>query len=238
MTLLTMIQDCCKEVGVPAPTVAFTSQDTTIQQMIAISNSAGMHLAQLGPWQELTRETTHTTVAAELQGLMSTIAPGFNWPLYETMWNRTSTQYLWGPLFPREWQFLKAIPVTGPFPNHRIYNRRLYFIPAPTAGETVAFEYMSNYWCESSGGTGQSRWAADTDTSVLPEEILKRETIWRWKAAKGFDYAEDFRSAQEQANNNLARSQDNRSLFLNGNPTYQEPNPGVFVPWGNWTGSP
>lgn len=234
MTLLTIIQDACNEAGFPAPTAVIGNSDLTAKQMLALSNRSGKQLAQRFAFQELVKEATHTTLAAELQGTVESIMPGFNWQLYETMWNRTNRNHVWGPLFPREWQFLKASNITGPFPEFRIRDKKLYFLPAPTAGQTIGMEYVSRYWCESSGGTDQERWAADTDVGILPEDMLTIDLIWRFKAAKGLDYAEDMRQAELYINNAIARSGSRRKINLTDGGGGISPQDGLNIEDGSW----
>jgi hypothetical protein len=45
-------------------------------------------------------------------------------------------------------------------------------IPAPSAGKTFAFSYVNSYFCQSSSGTAQSAWAADTDVARLNPELV------------------------------------------------------------------
>lgn len=234
MTLLTIIQDACDEIGLARPTIAFSNTDPTIRQLVALSNRSGKQLAQRFPFQELTTPTTHTTLAAELQGTVESIMPGFNWYLSRTMWNRDTRVQVLGPLFPDEWQFLKASNVTGPFPEFRIQGDSLYFIPAPVAGQTIGLEYVSKNWCESSGGTGQSKWAADTDIGVLDEEMLTIDLIWRFKHAKGFDYSEDMRQAEININNAMARSGARRKLNMGNITDFGNIAAGLRIPDGSW----
>jgi hypothetical protein len=234
LTLLTILQDVCDEIGLPRPSTVISNTDGTVRQLLALSNRSGKMLAQRGTWEELTTSATITTIAAELQGAVETLLPGFNWYLYQTMWNRDTRMKVWGPLYPPEWQFLKAATVTGPFPDFRIQNKNLYMLPVPTAGQTIGLEYMSRNWCESSGGTGQEKWAADTDVGILSEDLLTVDLIWRFKAAKGFDYAEDFRQAEIAINNALARSGGKQVLNAGEPAPYTDNQFGVMVPDGSW----
>lgn len=234
MTLLSIIQDVCNECGLPEPSTVISNTDGTVRQLLALSNRSGKMLAQRFPWQETVKSATITTVAAELQGLLETLLPGFNWYIYQSMWNRDTRMQIWGPLYPPEWQFLKAATVTGPFPDFRIQNKSLYMLPIPTAGQTIGLEYVSRYWCESSGGTGKEKWSVDTDVGTLPEDLLTVDLIWRFKAAKGFDYAEDFRQAELAINNAMARSGGRQVLTMGRQNRYANSQFGVMVPDGSW----
>jgi hypothetical protein len=70
------------------------------------------------------------------------------------------------------------------------------FYPAPALGEIISFVYGTRQWIFSSGGTAQSRWLADTDTSIISEDLITLHTVWRWKRAQGLDYSEEFRTAE------------------------------------------
>ena len=58
-------------------------------------------------------------------------------------------------------------------------------------------EYRRANWVVSaSTGDAVATWQSDSDTTLLPERLLKLGAIWRFKRAKGFDYAEEYRTAQ------------------------------------------
>lgn len=233
MTLLTIIQDCANEVGVLSPTSVIGNADSNIVRLLQLSNRGGKALAQRFAWQELIKEFTFTTVAAELQGLITTLMPGFNFDLYQTMWNRTTIFPVGGPLFPQEWQFLKALNMSGPWPQFRVRGNQLLCNPVPTAGQTIAGEYVSKFWCQSSGGSGQARWVADTDTGSLSEDLLTLDLVWRWKSSRGLDYSEEKQEFEIQVNNAMSRNGSNRTLSLEGSPNGFRG--GVLVPQGNWS---
>lgn len=233
MTLLSMLQDVADEVGIPRPSAIVGNTSNDVRQLLAIANREGKSLAQRYPWQESVKEATFTTVAAELQGTLESIAPGFNWDLYETMWNRDQQVPVNGGLLPQEWQFLKSSVVSGPYSEFRIRDKNLYMYPAPTAGETVAFEYVSTYWCsDSTGATSQNRWAADDDIGILPEDLMTIGIVWRWKKAKELDYSEEFRDYEMQVSNRMARSGGARTIDLSND--CKRLAPAVIIPVGNW----
>ena len=229
MTLLTIVQDACAEIGISAPLSVVGNSDNTTAQLLSLSNRGGKALAQRCEWRELTTEFTHTTVAAELQGTVESIMPGFNWDVYQTMWDRDQILPVRGPLSPQEWQALKAFTTTGPYSQFRFRGDSLYLIPAPAAGMVIAGEYISRNWC-----TGGDKWSADSDTAVLSEDLLTLDLIWRWKRAKGFDYAEERAEFEVQLNNAIARNGSKRTLCIDGT-VGRTGQPGVYVPEGNWS---
>lgn len=232
MSLLTLIQDVADIVGLPRPSAVLSSTDTQTRQLLALANREGVSLSKRSDWQALVVEATHTTLAAELQGVMTTIAPGYRRMVNETQWNRTQIEPLGGPLTPQEWQIVQASSISGPYSDFRIQGGNLYLYPAPAAGETIAFEYVSNLWCEDSGGTGQLRWAADDDVGVLPEELMLLGIIWRWKQQKGFDYGEDKFTYETEVVDAMARDAARRTLYMDGGD--EAPEPYIRAPIGSW----
>ncbi len=232
MSLLTILQDTANTVGIDAPSTVIGNTDSNTVRLLALSNQGGKALARRFPWQELVQEWTFTTVATESQGTVESIMPGFNWDLYGTIWNRSTKFPVQGPLFPEEWQFLKALDIAGPYPQFRIRGNNLICLPVPTAGQIFAGEYVSRYWCQ--GASGQEKWAADTDTGILSEDLLTLDLIWRWKMSQGLDYSGEKMEFEIAVNEKTARSGSNRSISLEADSMENEYPRGVAVQIGNW----
>ena len=208
MSLLTIIQGAVDRIGsMTRPTTVVTNTDPTIRQLLSLAQQEGKELARIGDWQALKSEKTFITVALESQATASPVAipTDFDWYLADTMYNRTSRRKVNGPLSGIEWQQMKATLVTLVNPAFRFRGNAIFISPTPTAGETVAYEYMTKNWCQSSLAVAQSAWAADTDTAVLDEEFHILGLHWRWKKAKGLDYAEEFSTYQMQTEQALMR---------------------------------
>jgi len=232
MTFLAIIQDASDEIGLPRPVSAISSSDTQVRQLVRQAQREGQMLARRHNWTALITEATHTTVATELQGVMTTIAPGFKWMVNNTQWNRSQQEAIGGPLTAPDWQILQSATITGPYYDYRIQNGNLFLYPAPTAGDTIAFEFMSANWCQSSTGTGQIKWLNDTDTGVIDEELMTLGTVVRYKKAKGLGYAEDLRDYEIEVNNAIARDGGRRILKLDE--TYSNREPEIRAPVGSW----
>jgi hypothetical protein len=173
MTLLTIVQNSCDIIGLTRPTVVIASQDQNVRTLLALAQVEGRELLDRYSWPATQIEKTHTSLAAELQGVMTALAPGFSYITSGTFWDRTLTQPVTGPLSPIEWQALKARTATGPYSSYRLFGGNLYAYPAPSAGNTWVFEYQSTYFCQSSAGANQSAWAVDTDVGVLDENLME-----------------------------------------------------------------
>lgn len=238
MTLLTIIQDAAVLCGLNRPSAAITAVDPAIRRMLALANIEGRELARRHDWQVLVSEATWTTVGTESQGSLTTIATDLDVEagariIDETIWDRTSQRPFLGPVASQKWQRLKAANIAGPYSEYRIRAGALYLIPAPTAGHTGAFEYVSKNWCQSAASTGQSAWAADTDTGKLSEHLMTLGLIWRWKASNEMDFTlarTDYERAVSLA---IGRDGTRRTLDM-GEPEPYSPAGAVIAPEGNW----
>lgn len=109
--------------------------------------------------------------------------------------------------------------------------------PVPTAGDSMAYEYISKYWCtDATETTPAAAWASDDDIGLLDEELMTLGIVWRWMRAKGFDYAEALRTYETEVEKALGRDGGEVMLDLNGDGGneyggYYDP----LVPDGNWT---
>ena len=127
-----------------------------------------------------------------------------------TDWDKTKRWELMGPKLPQEWQWLKSgIISTGPRLRYRIYGNYYQIWPVPDNGSRLGFEYISNKWALSSGGTAQASFLADTDTCVFPDRLMTLGLKLKFFEVKGFDttaMANDFNKAYEAACANDAGS--------------------------------
>jgi hypothetical protein len=216
LSLLTLIQDVATELNLNSPSTVIGNTNKEVIQLLSLANREGKYLSRRYGWQVITTEATFTSVATESQGAMTTLAgTSFGWIKNDTVWNRTQNR----PLIPVDdvqWQQMKSSQVTGPFESFRIRGGNFVVQPTMTAGETVAFEWVAKNFCESSGGTDQARWAADSDVGLLDEDIMAAGILWRWKKAKGLDYAEDFNTYESLVADAMTRDGAKKRVSLRG----------------------
>ena len=235
MTALSIVQTVCSEIGLPFPTTAVSSTDTQILQIVALANREGKTLTARPTygWQQLQTQAQFTTIATEVQGALSTIAPGLKYIINNTIWDRTLRRPVFGPLTPQRWQQLKAVNMVGPWAQFRIQGGQIKFLPAPAAGDQCDFEYQSANWCtDSTGATTRSAFLQDTDLCLLDEDLITLGTIWRWKKSKGLEYGEDFNEYERQVMDAIGRDGAKDVISMEGG--RYEITPGVLVPSGSW----
>ncbi len=192
MSLLTLIQNSAKRLGLSNPASAYGATDNQIVQLVALAQEEGIELAADFDWKVLTKEKTFTGTAAAAQ--TGALASDYDRMAPETFFNRTQKKPIFGPLSPQDWQFAQSVVAGTVVESFRIRGTSLLITPTPNGTDTYAYEYISTNWCQSNVAVEQALWAADTDTGILSEEVMTLGVIWRFLRAKGFDYAEAFRT--------------------------------------------
>ena len=231
LTVLEIVQTACRRIGILAPTMALGSTDQQIIQLVALCEEEGQELSERYQWQALQTEVTFTTVAAQVQASLATIAPGFNYIVNNTIWNRTLRRPVYGPTSEQDWQQKKAIQLNGPFNSFRIISDVINFYPNPVAGQVCAFEYISANLVSKLSGSS-AIWTADTDKPKIPDQLIVMGLIWRWKAAKGLDYSEDYAKYERRVTDAMGRDAGKPKLSMDG--ASYDIQPVILVPRGSF----
>lgn len=231
-TLLGIIQEVADRIGLVRPTSVIGSSDNQARQLLAFANQEGRELARRHSWQAITKEKTFTAVAQETQ--TSAIPSDFDRMVPGTMYNRTATRLITGPLTPQEYADYKGRLTSIVYEAFRIRGDAILILPTPTAGHTFAYEYVSTYWCAGTGETtpDQSEWAADTDIAFLDDELIRLGIIWRFLRSRGLDYAEAFQQYELQLA--LLAGRDGGARTLNMGPIGRRRPFAPQAPDGNW----
>lgn len=160
---------------------------------------------------------TGTAVALVLGQDAYTLPSDFSYFQQMTWWDRTYRWQMFGPLTAQEWQVLKSgLSPVGPRRFFRIIGNQFFIHPAPSVtGQTMVFEYFSNAWCQSVSGTAQNTWLADTDYYSLDDDACIMGLKWRFKQAKGLDYAQELKDYVETCDRLIARNGGNKDLRTN-----------------------
>lgn len=145
----------------------------------------------------------------------------FNYFITQTFWDGNFRWQLLGPLEAQEKNVLKyGISPVGPRRRFWIRNNLMYINPTPTDnGTVIAYDYFSNGWCASAGGTAQTKFGADTDNYVLDNDCLVLGMKWRYLHAKGLEYGEDKQIYENACERVMARNGGERDLPLNARST-------------------
>lgn len=230
MSLLTIIQSVCGQVGLPEPTVVMSDTGDQMRILRTLANVEGRDLSRRYQWQALVKEALVTTLATESQGEIDTLAPGFKFFLNFTQWNRNTIIPV-PNISPQTWQMQKSSNISGPYPQFRVRGGELLFLPVPAAGQTVAFEYVTKNWVESGDGSQtRDKFEQDTDVSILDEFIIEQGIRWRFLKQKNMDYSEEFRTYESLVADAMGRD-GGKPLLKAGGKTYSA---GINIQIGSW----
>jgi hypothetical protein len=205
-TLLSIVQQAASQLGLRQPSAVVGSTDLTAQILLRFAVQAGKELVRYHDWQALTVEHTFTATATITQ-TASAIPTAFGRFVYNPeIWDRSSNQKYFGPTPQRTWQQILSSSGTGSTRRWRKRGNSLLLTPAPTSGNTFAYEYVSKNFCESSSGTDQETWMADTDVPLIPDYLFILEMVWRFRHSRGFaQYAEDLVTCNIEKEKEAAR---------------------------------
>jgi hypothetical protein len=190
LSLITMVQRLAPRVNLRAPTIALLSQDLNVQILTAFFQEEGDELMRFHDWNALIVEYTVPALGAVAQTAFPSDFDRF--VEKAEIWNRTLNGVYFGPTDERQWQWMQSGLISAGYIGWwRLIGGVLQITPAPTAGDTLAFNYISNKWARSAGGTAQTSFLLDTDEPRIPDHLFIPGARWRYRASRGFDYAED-----------------------------------------------
>lgn len=229
--ILTLIQDFCGKKGLDVPTSFVVNTDSTYVQLLSICHSLVEDAAD-SPWQDQTKRITFTSIAAEDQGVISTLFGGGYRTLKQgSLYNVTQLIPIIGPVPDSDWNPMVALN-TGPRYQYKVFQNHLHITPNLPAGNTIAAMVSTNYVIVDAGGTAKERFTVDTDIPLLPSNFFKQDLEWRWLREHGQSYAKLQAEANWLKAGLVGRDGNMPDLRLDQNPQFARP--GVIVPIGNW----
>lgn len=206
MSLLTICAGAAASLSIPVPTVIAAGTDDSAILFFQLAKQEGRQLMRRHDWQGLVGASIFTSTATEFQS--GSIPSDYDRiAAYTKLWNVTAGKPYIGPIDVNTFMRLKlGSGVTAGSPGYwLIALNAINIYPAPSAGDTLRFNYISKNYCQSSGGATQSDWAADADTAMIPEHLMELGIVWRWLRAKGMDYAEEMAAYEREVEKAASR---------------------------------
>ena len=213
MTLLEIVQEACKEVGQPRPSVVISATSDTPVRMLSLLNTAGKNLAIEHDWTALTDVETFTPLAQESQ----TGHPPADFQKFTSqaaMWDVNNERPLVGPLPMDQWMRLVVDAQQNIDKYWTVIGGTIRILPAPAVTDSFTYAYQSKNWVLSAALASKAAFTADDDTPRIDDELLLLELIWRWKHSIGVDYAEDISNAGRRKEMVISADRGNRIVSL------------------------
>lgn len=206
MSLLSICNAIADTTNGPRPATIISNTNPEAQSYLRTVQKVGKRLMKIYPWNILRKEHAFTGSGVETLLASANMPSDFDRFIPETFWNRSSSVLLSGPVPAARWQSLKASSYAGA--DTKFTYRGGDILAIPTVGtDSMVFEYISNLYVESSSGTAQASFQADTDVSVLDEELISLAATYDWLASKGLpaaaafkDFTDYFNTLQENEN--------------------------------------
>lgn len=175
------------ETGLGAsPTTVIGNNDLYVKKCLALLNKVGKELTTYD-WQVLTKEQTFTTDGTGDYTRAAIFTDGdFDRYVNNTDWDRSNQRKMQLVTAP-EWQVIKSSvsTVVGIVRYYREKGNTVYIEP-DASGDTVVFEYYSNYWItDSTGVTSKGAFTVDTDLVKFPEYLVELGLKYKLKAGEG-----------------------------------------------------
>ena len=204
-TAKTIINDAATLLGLDAVSSPFTSSSGHIVQLRAILKSAGRDMVRDFEWPHLRVRYNFTTVAAQES---YTMPADFNRWVNQTEWNTSSRIPLGGPITPQGWELLKVFNLVGAVQLFFFTKANLIYVtPTPQSANTIALQYLSEYWVQPDGESAgsQNEPTDDDDTILFDSQMMVHRLRRDFQRIKGFDStaaSDDYDRALERAQGN------------------------------------
>lgn len=191
MTVGAACQTAMLRLGGGRPATVFSSQNTMEMEISDLATEVATDIMKSHDWRALTQLQTLTG-----DGTASSFALPDD---YDRMVLAQSVHdpnnWLWGYAEAAsldEWIEITTSGFYGIPPGWWIIlGGQFQVAPTPASGAQATFPYISRNFGRSATGVPISAFANDSDTFVLDERLLTLGLIWKYKAQKGLEYAED-----------------------------------------------
>lgn len=148
MTILAIAQKCASRLQLPVPATFIGSTSNNMILLKAMIDQTLSELSDDFPWPELQKEYTFTLVSGTANYVLP---PDYDRRQNLTLWNRSQSWPLIGPVDATTWQWIKSGQITSiPRQRYRVkgcQDAQFYIDPTPgddENGQTVVYEYITN----------------------------------------------------------------------------------------------
>lgn len=204
------------------PTTVIGNNDKYVKKTLALLKKIGKELVALHDWQVLSKEQTFTTDGSGSYTRSSVFTDGdFARYINDTDWDRSNYRKMSLVTAP-EWQLLKSSVATT-VGIVRYYRERgdSILITPDASGDTVVFEYISNYWVtDSAGTTSKFDFTADDDLMKFDEYLMELGLKYRLKAGDGLPAAVELEEYESELNRLIAAETPTRIIGPNMQPMH------------------
>jgi hypothetical protein len=213
MSVLSACQSAMVRLVGRKPQTVFSSTNQMEIEIADLATDVAVDIMKSHDWRALTKFHTLTgdgsTTEFDLPSdfdrivLAQRITDTSNW-----LWGYSSAQTL------EDWMVITNSGFAAVTPGWWvILDGKMQFSPAPTSGSPAKFAYISkNIARAAAGGAPIATFTDDGDSFVLEDRLLTLGLIWRWKAQKGLEYAEDMANFEKAFSENAGRDKGSQAI--------------------------
>lgn len=177
MTAETVLTNVLLEIGLDKPDAQLTSNEYDIRQIRAFMNAAGKDIARRVEWSKLYKTVSISGSVSEF-----VLPPDFHEMSEKgaVHLNKSSFYPLRSVVAPEQWAFLSSRPSSQHY--YHLSGGKILFSPALDSDGAI-LNYVSSHWVD-----GKQEVTQNGDMLLIPENLLEKGTVWRWKRQKGLPY--------------------------------------------------
>lgn len=161
------------------------NSDPDAQNMLRLVNKVGTRLMRMYDWNILRDEEIVSATGDEILISSANMPIDFDRFVPETFWDRSTNNLLSGPVSPIEWNGLKVQTFSSQNKKFIFRGGAVLTQPIFDSGVDLAFEYISNFWCENSSGAGLVAMTSDMDVIRLDSELTISIVKYEWLVSEG-----------------------------------------------------
>ena len=183
-SLLSIISTVHSELGFPVPSAVITSTDKNVVTTLAFVRSACKDIHREHDWNDLVKSYSFSTVDNQQT---YTFPSDYGRGIEGTMWD-LSNRWPVKPVTSVQWQILTAMNlVASPFERIKYMQNKMWFYPIPGGVYNLSLLYVSSDYVQSSAGTAQSDFEADSDICLFDSQLVTYLVKYKWYAKTGTD---------------------------------------------------
>lgn len=228
MSFLTAAQSAAIRLVGRRPQGFFSSTDTFELEICDLATEVAADLMKENDWRILTKlqEVTGNSVLTSFDLPTDFDRMPIKAAVFRPDWNAYSYQPV-GDL--DQWRNIVNGAPTGAPGSWIILGGQMQIYPAIASGSKAQFYYISKN-VVLTGTTPSAAFTTDDDKFVLDDRLLTLGLIWKWRAQKRIEYAEDMANYEKALAEIAGRDKGSR-IHVEGRPTFNQ-NAGRAYPWG------
>jgi len=214
----TIINRTAVEVGLLPVADPFSSTDAGFTQLTALLNIAGLELAAMFEWQELTSTFSFNTTADIVAGYAQ-LPNDYDRFIQQTGWDYSNEVPVIGPLSPQQWSYMigRQLITDTIYVSYRINKGQIEIFPnPPPTNATVTFQYISTNWATNALEEGIDFCTVTGDVVLLDSTLMQKFLKVKFLDAKNLPSSAAHAEFENLLQNRLGNQKGGQILHIGG----------------------